>query len=445
MEEHLAGGKRPGAHLLRHEVTEVVAAAAATHFGSDRPAAALSIWQLRQPELRHFFSLIYGAPTSSGNNDWMRGKLLQAVGMDARWRPPVMEDQRVPDTHKTNSDSATASPSHAQRQSRRRRPSVLLDDSSGSEGAAACEPGHSARQQAPSASRKRSRELARPEGSQPAAPAAAPAQTPIIILAANPGPVVAGLPAQASQPGPAPGDSQPTGLSSSLQAAASQAWHQQTHTPPASFPLLQQLHSLGSSPAALALAALAGQLAPPAAPTLPAWPLAQQLQSWPPQLWGNMAASQPNTAMASQLLHALLPPAVQSSAPAPQPCQQLQLVPSLQPGAAQLNNLLSALQLAGLGSQQQPQPQQSDAAAAALARLVILTAALGVQGQQQVPSGMLPAPAAASIILPPNTQPGAFSSLQHHAPPAGAPSLAASVAILAAAGLAAPAWQQGAS
>lgn len=74
-------------HLLRHEVTEQVAAAAAAAMGKGS-AAAESIWHLRQPELRARFRQVYGVQTTSGNNGWMRGKLLQAIGFDARWRPP---------------------------------------------------------------------------------------------------------------------------------------------------------------------------------------------------------------------------------------------------------------------------------------------------------------------------------------------------------------------
>ncbi|PRW61496.1 hypothetical protein C2E21_0654 [Chlorella sorokiniana] len=35
------------------------------------------------------FTQVFGVETTSGNNDWMRGKLLQAVGLGNRWRPPV--------------------------------------------------------------------------------------------------------------------------------------------------------------------------------------------------------------------------------------------------------------------------------------------------------------------------------------------------------------------
>ncbi|PRW57828.1 hypothetical protein C2E21_3333 [Chlorella sorokiniana] len=78
---------RPGQHLLKHAVSSEVRAAAIAEFGVDQTEAGTAICRLRQPNLRAMFSKVYGVETKSGNNDWMRGKLLQAVGLPNRWRP----------------------------------------------------------------------------------------------------------------------------------------------------------------------------------------------------------------------------------------------------------------------------------------------------------------------------------------------------------------------
>ncbi|EFN51418.1 expressed protein [Chlorella variabilis] len=66
-----------GRHLLRHELTDHVRAAAAAELGCDATAAGHALWQLRKQALRDTFERVYGVPTASGNNDWLRGKLLQ--------------------------------------------------------------------------------------------------------------------------------------------------------------------------------------------------------------------------------------------------------------------------------------------------------------------------------------------------------------------------------
>ncbi|PSC73231.1 hypothetical protein C2E20_3461 [Micractinium conductrix] len=86
-----ADGARPPRkkhHLLRHELTVETQAAAVAHFGAATAEdAAHVVWTLKQRELQEAFSKVYGTPTASCNNEWMRGKLLQALGLNARWRP----------------------------------------------------------------------------------------------------------------------------------------------------------------------------------------------------------------------------------------------------------------------------------------------------------------------------------------------------------------------
>ncbi|KAL4424030.1 hypothetical protein ABPG75_001331 [Micractinium tetrahymenae] len=86
-----AGGRRKH-HLLRHELTAEAQAAAVAHFGAESvDEAAHKVWALKQRELQEAFAKVYGQKTSSCNNEWMRGKLLQALGLDSRWRPPSLQ------------------------------------------------------------------------------------------------------------------------------------------------------------------------------------------------------------------------------------------------------------------------------------------------------------------------------------------------------------------
>ncbi|KAL4448590.1 hypothetical protein ABPG75_005809 [Micractinium tetrahymenae] len=79
-------------HLLRHSVTDEARAAAVERFcGGDAGRAeegAAGIWKLQQKDLRTAFEAVYGTPTSSCNNGWMRGKLLQALGLSSHWQSP---------------------------------------------------------------------------------------------------------------------------------------------------------------------------------------------------------------------------------------------------------------------------------------------------------------------------------------------------------------------
>lgn len=113
-EEHKAG--RPGAHLLKHAVTDEARAAATAALGKDTEQAGKAVLQLRcvrtrgmeqqgpaawppaklvaatatrprctlcrrrrQPDLRAMFTRVFGVTTASGNNEWMRGKLMQGA------------------------------------------------------------------------------------------------------------------------------------------------------------------------------------------------------------------------------------------------------------------------------------------------------------------------------------------------------------------------------
>ncbi|WP_289490271.1 hypothetical protein, partial [Klebsiella pneumoniae] len=59
--------------------------------------AALAIFDLQQRELRDLFIKIYKTRTVSCNNKWMRGKLLQAIGLGTRWEPEWMREQHAAD------------------------------------------------------------------------------------------------------------------------------------------------------------------------------------------------------------------------------------------------------------------------------------------------------------------------------------------------------------
>ncbi|KAL4426824.1 hypothetical protein ABPG77_006610 [Micractinium sp. CCAP 211/92] len=52
--------------------------------GSD---AGRKVLELRQRDMQELFGRIFGVPTKSSNNEWLRSKLLQAVGLPPRWRP----------------------------------------------------------------------------------------------------------------------------------------------------------------------------------------------------------------------------------------------------------------------------------------------------------------------------------------------------------------------
>ncbi|KAL4433890.1 hypothetical protein ABPG75_000331 [Micractinium tetrahymenae] len=77
----------------RHGVTQDVRRrAAAFAFGGQCKGAlpeerGRAICKLQQPELKAAFAAIYGCHTTSCKNAWMRGKLLQAIGLDAHWKP----------------------------------------------------------------------------------------------------------------------------------------------------------------------------------------------------------------------------------------------------------------------------------------------------------------------------------------------------------------------
>ncbi|KAI7836705.1 hypothetical protein COHA_009481 [Chlorella ohadii] len=80
-------------HNLRHVLAPEEQAAALAKVCGGGPAAKLAdagerILLAKQKELQHLFELVYGCPTSSFNNEWLRRKLLTAVGLPPNWRPP---------------------------------------------------------------------------------------------------------------------------------------------------------------------------------------------------------------------------------------------------------------------------------------------------------------------------------------------------------------------
>jgi len=71
-------------HLLRHSLpNEQRGTGVLSHFGVDTiPDAAKIIKKMSQRELQAKFKLVYGARTFSNNNNWLRRKLFEAIGLD---------------------------------------------------------------------------------------------------------------------------------------------------------------------------------------------------------------------------------------------------------------------------------------------------------------------------------------------------------------------------
>jgi hypothetical protein len=71
-------------HLLRHSLpNEQRGTGVLSHFGVDTISdAAKIIKKMSQRELQAKFKLVYGARTFSNNNNWLRRKLFEAIGLD---------------------------------------------------------------------------------------------------------------------------------------------------------------------------------------------------------------------------------------------------------------------------------------------------------------------------------------------------------------------------
>ena len=71
-------------HLLRHSLpTEQRGHGVLSHFGVETISdAAKIIKKMSQRELQAKFKLVYGARTFSNNNNWLRRKLFEAIGLD---------------------------------------------------------------------------------------------------------------------------------------------------------------------------------------------------------------------------------------------------------------------------------------------------------------------------------------------------------------------------
>lgn len=68
-------------HLLKHYLYESQRAAALQHFGTaDVKEAAKMIGKMGQRDLQARFKLVYGQPTHSNNNEWLRRKLCEGIG-----------------------------------------------------------------------------------------------------------------------------------------------------------------------------------------------------------------------------------------------------------------------------------------------------------------------------------------------------------------------------
>ncbi|EFN51487.1 hypothetical protein CHLNCDRAFT_55051 [Chlorella variabilis] len=210
MTAHSEASSRVGAHLLRHGVTAEVRAAAAAWLGSDAGLAGRAICQLRKKELQEMFQRVYGATTSSCNNDWLRGKLLQAVGLPARWRQEV-EDHTVEDGAEKQQSSGgggaaaqqrSRSPGMRLRQTPARQRQRGSGGSSGRASTATQESGHPgyhrgalAAGAAPPADAERGRKRGRDEEAAPGAAgprfgggrAAEAPPPPVVVLVMQPG------------------------------------------------------------------------------------------------------------------------------------------------------------------------------------------------------------------------------------------------------------------
>lgn len=337
-------------HNLRHVLPPAEQAAALAKVGGG-PAATLAdagerILSAKQKELQQLFGMVYGCPTSSFNNEWLRRKLLTAVGLPPNWRPPPELAPELPPCR----------PEECSRYGRRRRrvASYALPESSdeaesGSEREASPAPPRAIRRRTSSASLA----SARREGSADSAGAGVsshPIPTPALAVDSagwrSDGPTCSG----AGTGSPASGDSTLSAIFA-MQARAAAAFA--SHPPaPAAPSVMVPVHSAPQPPLS-AVALPAGQpprSASPAAlppfslpPLVPAAPAAQ-----PAGLgWGTgrslaVAPAQPAPAPALPSLAALLSsPSVAAAAPAPRPLaeQLLQPASALDSLSAQLHML----------------------------------------------------------------------------------------------------------
>ena len=71
-------------HLLRHSLSpDERGTAVLSHFGVETVAdAAKQIKKMSQRDLQARFKAVYGTKTFSNNNNWLRRKLFEAIGMD---------------------------------------------------------------------------------------------------------------------------------------------------------------------------------------------------------------------------------------------------------------------------------------------------------------------------------------------------------------------------
>ncbi|KAI8103827.1 hypothetical protein M9435_006354 [Picochlorum sp. BPE23] len=78
------GGEGRQHHLLRHSLpTEQRGTSVLSHFGVETVSdAAKSIKKMSQRDLQAKFKAVYGTKTFSNNNNWLRRKLFEAIGMD---------------------------------------------------------------------------------------------------------------------------------------------------------------------------------------------------------------------------------------------------------------------------------------------------------------------------------------------------------------------------
>lgn len=172
---------KTGAHLLKHSVTPEVAAAAVAAFGPDQLAAGRAILDLKQPRLRQVFQQVFAVTTGSGNNEWMKSKLLRAVGLRPGWHPPTDEPEEE-----------EPPPGGLRVGRRQRRPPAALQQaaldsqgSGGSEQPARSRRGpQSSRSQASGAGSARKRTRGQDVTSAP--PSAAPAPPMVVLVVADP-------------------------------------------------------------------------------------------------------------------------------------------------------------------------------------------------------------------------------------------------------------------
>ncbi|RMZ52317.1 hypothetical protein APUTEX25_005070 [Auxenochlorella protothecoides] len=103
-------------HLLRHSLpTDNKGATALSHFGAATVAeAGKTIKRMSQRDLQNTFRAVYGTRTFSNNNNWLRRKLCEAIGIDPGKGPSAKRSSNAATTHsKAKRRKSVAPKAHA--------------------------------------------------------------------------------------------------------------------------------------------------------------------------------------------------------------------------------------------------------------------------------------------------------------------------------------------